>query len=193
MLVVQGRFDDGLKEVGRALALDPLSPYVNTEAGEALLLSRRYGEAVEQFRKAIALDPSRNRPYNSMARGLYLQGKFSEAVAARDESLKLGATRSTMDWMMICLEVRAGRREDALALLEELRNFARVTRGDVPQARILARAHACLGDAERVLALLDKAQADNEPGLPELLQAPELDLLRSDPRFAALRKKVNLQ
>ena len=194
VLVVQGRFDEGLKEVGQALALDPMSPYVNTEAGDALLLARRYGEAVEKFRKAIALDPSRNRPYNSLARTLYLQGKFSEAMAARDESLKLGAPPISIPWM-VCMEVGAGRREEALVLLEELRSSSLVTTGRSPirpQAR-LARAHACLGDGEQVLALLDKAVADNEPGLPELLQAPELDFVRSDARFAALRKRVNLQ
>ena len=192
VLVVQGRFDDGLKEVGQALALDPLSPYVNTEAGDALLLARRYEEAVERFRKAIALDPSRNRPYNSMARALSLQGKYSEAMATRDESIKLGAPRFVIDWT-ICLEARAGRAGEALALFEELRNSPRVTRGDVPQGRMLARAHACLGDGEQALTLLDKAAADNEPGLPELLLAPELDFLRSDARFVALRKRVNLQ
>ena len=194
VLVVQGRFDEGLKEVGHALALDPMSPYVNTEAGDALLLARRYGEAVEKFRKAIALDPSRNRPYNSMARALYLQGKFSEAMAARDESLKLGAPPISIPWT-ICMDVGAGRREEALVLLEELRSSSLVTKGRFPirpQAR-LARAHACLGDAEQVLALLDKAVTDNEPGLPELLQAPELDFVRSDARFVALRKRMNLQ
>jgi TolB-like protein/Tfp pilus assembly protein PilF len=192
VLVVQGRFDEGLKEVGQALALDPLSPYVNTEAGESLLLARRYGEAVGQFRKAIALDRSRNRPYNSMARSLYLQGKFPEAMAARDESMKLGAPRLSSDWM-ICMEARAGRREEALELLAALRGSTRPGSGGGPAARSLATAHACLGDAEPVLALLDKALDDNEPGLPELLLAPELDLLRSDARFAALRKRVNLQ
>ena len=194
VLVVQGRFDEGLKEVGQALALDPMSPYVNTEAGDALLLARRYGEAAEKFRKGIALDPSRNRPYNALARTLYLQGKFSEAMSARDDSLKLGAPPASIPWM-VCIEVGAGRREEALVLLEELRSSSLVTVGRSPirpQAR-LARAHACLGDGEQVLALLDKAVVDNEPGLPELLQAPELDFVRSDARFVALRKKMNLQ
>jgi len=193
VLVAQGRFDEGLNEVRQALALDPLSPFVNTEAGEALILTRRYGEAVEQFRKAIALDPSRNRPHNFMARALYLQGKLPEAVAARDESLKMGAPRWSTDWVG-CLEVRAGRREEAIRLIEEFRNSAPVMRPGLPRSEVrLAKAHACLGEAEQVLASLDKAVGANEPGLPEALHAPELDALRSDPRFVALRKRLNLQ
>jgi serine/threonine-protein kinase len=206
VLLVQGRFEDGLNEVRQALALDPLSPYVNTEAGDALIFTRRYEEAVEQLRKAIALDQSRSRPDNLMARALYLQGKLPEAVAARHESLKKGAQIWATDWLG-CLEVRAGRREEALRLIEEFRNAAERSgpmtftsrsgatmrpRASRSSAR-LAKAHACLGEAEQALALLDTAVGANEPGLPEALHAPEMDALRSDPRFIALQKRLNLQ
>jgi TolB-like protein/Tfp pilus assembly protein PilF len=185
VLVVQGRFEDGFAEVGRALTLDPLSPYAMTESGEALLLARRYAEAVERFRKAIALDPTRNRPYNSLARALYLQGNVAEATTAREQSLNVAASPFATDWMA-CLEVRAGRHDKAVAVLDQLRRSDRLSRA-------LARAHACLGNREEALVFLEKAVAENEPGLPELLHAPELDFLRADARFAALRRKLNLQ
>jgi tetratricopeptide (TPR) repeat protein len=182
VLIAQGRFDEGLEAVGRALALDPLSPFVTTDAGEALILARRYPEAAERFRKAIALDPTRSRPYNWAVRAFYLQGRIAEARDAHEQSLKLAPVLS--NWVP-CLEVRANRRETALALLAELRSSGR-------PPRTIAFAHACLGDREQALEFLEKAVAENEPGLPQLLQAPELDFLRSDPRFAALRKRVNL-
>jgi serine/threonine-protein kinase len=185
VLVVQGRFEDGFEEVRQALALDPLSPYAMTESGEALLLARRYAEAVERFRKAIALDPTRNRPYNLLARALYLQGSVVEATTASEQSRNVAAAPFAIDWMA-CLEVRAGRHDKAVVVLDQLR------RSDRP-SRALARAHACLGNREEALAFLEKAVAQNEPGLPELLQAPELDFLRADARFAALRRKLNLQ
>ncbi len=183
VLVVQGRFDEGLEEIDRALALDPLSPYVRTEAGEALLLAGRYAEAVEQFGKAIELDPSRNKPYNSMARSLYLQGKFAEALAATDESLKRGAPPDSVDWMA-CVEVGAGRREQAVGLLQQGKTGR--ASGD------LAKIYACIGEQEQALAFLETALAENEPGLPELLQSPEMASLRPNARFATLRKRVNL-
>ena len=182
VFVAQGRFDEGLEAVGRALALDPLSPFVTTDVGEALLLARRYAEATERFRRAIALDPTRSRPYNWAVRALYLQGKIAEARETHDHSVKLAPVLS--NWVP-CLEVRANRREAALALLADLRSSGR-------PARAIAFAHACLGDREQALEFLGKAVTENEPGLPALLQAPELDFVRSDPRFAALRKRVNL-
>jgi TolB-like protein/tetratricopeptide (TPR) repeat protein len=187
ILVVQGRFDEGLDEGRRALALDPLSPYVNTEVGGALLLAGRYAESVDQLRKASALDPSRNRPNNLMARALYLQGKTAEALAVFDESIKRGARppgAGGPDWLA-CAEVRAGRREKAVVLLQEQLSRPRET-------RLVAGTYACLGDEEHALEYLEKSLAENEPGLAELLQAPELASMRANPRFATLRRKVNL-
>ena len=50
----------------------------------------------------------------------------------------------------------------------------------------------CLGDEEHALQHLEKWVAENEPGLAEILQAPELAAMRTNPRVAALRKQVNL-
>ena len=171
VLVVQGRFDEGLKEVGRALALDPLSPYVNTEVGEALLLARRYGEAVEQLRKAIALDPSRNRPYNGSAARLNLQGKPAEAVEARDESLKLGRQHRSGWRVPKSARDDAKRRSLSCNATQRRPSIARIWRDlCVPRRR---RAGARTSP---------EGVAENEPGLAEFLQAPELAAMRTDPR-----------
>ena len=182
VLVVQGRFDEGLREVRLALALDPLSPYVNTEVGAALTLAGRYGEAVDQLRKASSLDQSRTRPYNLLGRALTLQGKPDEALEAFDESIKRGIAYP--EWGA-CAEVRAGRRDKAVGILQQQLSDAR-------PSRHLARTYACLGDQERALENLEKSFTQNGPGLAEILQSPELASMRSDPRFAALRKQVNL-
>jgi TolB-like protein/tetratricopeptide (TPR) repeat protein len=185
VLVVQGRVDEGLQEVRRAVALDPLSPYVNTEAGHALILANRYPEAADQLRKAIALDPSRNRPYNILARALTLQGQPAPALAAFEESIKRGAPPGALEWLA-CAELHAGRRDKALAVLQEQLSGGR-------RPRLLARTYVCLGDEEHAYEYLEKSLAEKEPGLAELLQAPELGSMRANSRVAALRKRVNLQ
>jgi TolB-like protein/Tfp pilus assembly protein PilF len=186
VLTVQGRFDEGLREVRRALDLDRLSPYVNTEVGAALTLARRYGEAVDQLRKASSLDSSRTRPYIMLGRALTLHGKPDEALEAFEESNKRGGAslRPEPDWRA-CAEVRAGRRDEALSVLQQQLSAAR-------PSRQLARTYACLGDEERALEHLNKWFTQNEPGLAEFLQAPELAAMRTNPRVAELRKQVNL-
>ena len=91
VLVVQGRFQEGLDEIRRAARLDPLSPYVITEFGRALLWAGHFDEAIDQLRKAIALEPNRNRPYGALARALSLQGKTAEALTVFDDAIKRGA------------------------------------------------------------------------------------------------------
>ena len=184
VLVVQGRFDEGIEEVRRAVALDPLSPYANTEVGAAFVLAGRYAEAIDQLHKAITLDPSRNRPYTLMARALYLQGKSAEALTLFEDTIKPRAAPNGPGWLA-CAEVRAGRRDRALTLLQKHLS-SRLG------SRRLAETYACLGDAEHSLDHLEKALTEHQAGLAELVQAPELAWLRPNARFAALRQKLQL-
>jgi serine/threonine-protein kinase len=184
LLVGEGRVDAGLQEVRRAADLDPLSPYMSTELGHALLLARQYPEAVNQLRKAIEQDLARNRPRNFAARALYLQGKTGESMAMFDEIVKHGNPRGGPNWLT-CADVRAGRRDEADSVLRQQLASGR-------PARELALAYACVDDEEHALELLEKAVAERQPGLPALLQSPELSWLRRNPRFEAIRKQLNL-
>ena len=205
VLVVQGRFDEGLEEARRAVSLDPLSPYINTEFGRALFWAGRYREAVGQLRKAIALDASRARPYDALGRALALDGKFDEALAIFTERDKRGAGVSAG---RVCVVARAGRLDQARALLQQQItqsnrrpfNASPLESGDltIPAgrsatvARNVAETYACLGDEAQALGYMEKALAQNEPGLAEIVQAPELAWTRANPHFTVLRRKMNL-
>ena len=187
VLMVKERFAEGLDEVRRAVRLDPLSPYVNTEFGRALMWAGQYDEAIDQLRKAIALEPSRNRPYGLLARALSLQGKNAEATTVRDDAVKRGAwlasRRAPED---SCVLARLGRRDEVLAIVQwQLNNPAAGTRN-------VAQTYSCLGDSERTLEYLEKALAANEPNLAEIVRSPDLAWMRTNPRFATLRKELNL-
>ena len=72
--------------------------------------------------------------------------------------------------------MRAGRRDKALGILQQWQlSDAR------PLVR-LARTYACLGDQEQALDHLEKWATQNPPGLAEMLQAPELAAMRTNPR-----------
>ncbi len=59
-------------------------------------------------------------------------------------------------------------------------------------ARSLAQTYACLGDEEHALDYLEQSLAEDQPGVAEILQAPELAFMRPNARFAVLRQKLNL-
>jgi len=184
LLLSQGRLDEGIAEVRRAASLDPLSPYVNTELGRALLLAGRYQDAIDQFDKTIPLDRARPRAYSLKARALSLEGRPVEALTLDEQNrARIGPNADQSE--RTCAAVQVGRQEDALKSLD-----------DNLQHRLgsleMARSYACLGDPDRALEYLEKMFADHEATLPEALSDPEFASLRSNPRFVALRRKLNL-
>jgi len=56
----------------------------------------------------------------------------------------------------------------------------------------IAQCYALLGDKDSAFKYLDHAYQLHHPDLLSLNEDPELDSLRSDPRFLALRRRVGL-
>jgi len=187
MLVIgRNRPDDAAHEAALAVSLDPLSPYVTTEAGRILLFAGRYAEAIVQLRKSLALDQSRNRPFLILARALSLQGKPVEAVATFDGEPRSGSEALPLMGDMVCVYRRAGRQTDADTLARK------IIERETSSARARAVAYTCSGDITRALEEFSRAIAGHEPRLADALRAPELSPLRSDPRAAPLLRQLNL-
>jgi len=83
----------------------------------------------------------------------------------------------------------AGRRTDALRLLDELKR--RQQTGYVPTAAFV-NAYLGLGDNEQAFAWLERAYQEKAEILQYLKVHPFFDPLRSDPRFANLIHRVGL-
>jgi adenylate cyclase len=185
VLLMQGRVDEGLDEVRRAVRLDPLSPYVNTESGRALFWARRYDAAIDQLRIAIALEPSRARPYGVLARALSAQGKTGEPLAVFEDAVRRGALLAPLaNGDLACVVTRAGRPDAVAAMLRRQQSSL--------VANTVAKLYTCLRDAPRALSYLEQAFEANEPNLAEIIEAPDSDWLRADPRLVTLRQKLNL-
>src|SRR5579864_6640617 len=119
LLFVQGRSEDGLGEIRRALALDPLSFITNEYLADALLVMGRHQEAVEQARKAIAVDPTQVTTYVAAGRALYLQGRHAEAVAVLQEADRRSAGGHFPHAWLACAYIQGGQRDDAVDLLKK--------------------------------------------------------------------------
>ena len=58
MLLYNGNIDAGLKEVKKALELDPVSPQYNWTLGNRYYNVRKYDLAISQFQKTLILFPN---------------------------------------------------------------------------------------------------------------------------------------
>ena len=188
-LLALGRTEESLAESKRALELEPLQLVVGVHLGWHYLYARQYDEAVEQFRKTLELDPAFPNGQRYAAWAYLQKGMHSEAIAALRSALNsLGRNPQIEGELGHALAV-AGRRDEALATLEGLRQLS-ATRYVSPYS--IALIHSGLGDRDQALAWLDKAFAERSDYMPYLRLEPMLDGLRSDHRFAALVERVGL-
>jgi len=186
-LVVMGRPEEGIAESERALELDPLSPGINGLAGLMLDWARRYDQAIEHLRAWIDFEPSDWLSHRNLGLAYQQMGNLSGAIAEFERATQLEPNNPEALAALARGYALAGRRDDARKGLDEL--LARSQREHVP-AYNLAIVYAGLGDNDRAFEWLEKS-CDDRSFYPTLLKVdPDVDSLRSDPRFAELLKRV---
>jgi TolB-like protein/tetratricopeptide (TPR) repeat protein len=183
-----GRCDEALAILDESGLHDPLSPGIHASAAFALWLARRYVEA--DARAALGLEIEPNYPMALIRRGVVsvCTGAYDAAVEAFRSAQ--GATPP----LLACTALlgytygRAGRREEAEAVLNELRSLERTRY--VP-AFLLAGVHLGLGDEEEALRLFEREWRARGWYLLLLNRSPLYDPLRSHPRFQALLRRMS--
>jgi tetratricopeptide (TPR) repeat protein len=188
-LMPLGRLDEAVAEVTRALEVDPLSMDARWWLACLHWLARRPARAVEIGRGMVELDPASFWGHCALGLGLADAGALDEAVnaMARASDVSGGATLSL--GFLGQLQGRGGRRDEALATLERLRQGA--AGGYLPPFSV-ALVHIGLADWDQAFAWMARAVEERDPIIMPILTFPFLDPVRSDPRYAALLGRMRL-
>ncbi len=186
-----GRFREADAEKKRALELEPLSLIVNFEVGLALYSSRNYDQAIDQFQKTLELDANFPPPHTFLAAAYEQKGMFEEAITAFQRAMSVTQSPAKTLAMAGLGHVYAvsGRKTEARKILAELQ---RLSEHSYVQATDVALVYAGLGDKDKAFAWLDKAYEEHSFALSNLKVEPRFDLLRSDPRFTDLLRRIGL-
>jgi TolB-like protein/DNA-binding winged helix-turn-helix (wHTH) protein len=186
-LAAVGRVDEAVVEIKRARELDPFSFSVNWDAGRMLCFARRYDEALAELRQAG--DMERNSPAVDIwtFKTYWAKGQADEAVAV-DMRLRGYRDRLNVDTLREAYSTKG------------LRGYWTTVRELVlPKFRTnpigwyrLAEINTYLGDKEEAFRWLEKAYEERPNWIPWIKVDPSLDALRSDPRFAALLRRMGL-
>jgi TolB-like protein/DNA-binding winged helix-turn-helix (wHTH) protein len=185
-LSLMARHPEAIREQQTALALDPLSAVVHLQFGNTLQQARQYDQALEQYNEALTIDPKFSLPLHSVHWVYRREGKFAESVAPLREALLSWDAQS--DWIALVDQLPTAYASGGRT--GYLRQCIKIHERSERPWLYLARDYADLGDRERALAALNKSYENHHFELLWLLDDPELDPLRSDPRFQELVKKI---
>jgi serine/threonine-protein kinase len=184
-----GRLDEAVAQLRHALDHDPLALHINTFLGVFLGTAGRYPEAVAQLRKTIAMDPAFYLAHTFLGWTLLRMGRLSEALASLTRATELVTDDPTQIAELGFAEGLAGERDRARDRLRKLEELAR-HRYVSPYER--ASVYSGLGEKEEAFAWLEKAYAERSVWMVRLKVAFTMEPLRTDPRFAALVRRVGL-
>lgn len=187
-LLCQGRADDAVAWAGRGRELDPLGN-AGTSIGYILFEARHYDEAIRAMRAVVGVRPDDASAYWYLGFALIANDEPEEAVPVLEKALSVSDRGPGVMGVLIRAYTHAGRRSDALRILEELKK--RSQSGYVP-AGAFVNAYLGLGDNEQAFAWMERAYQEQSNILQFLKVHPFFDPLRSDPRFANLVRRVGL-
>jgi hypothetical protein len=189
-LMPKGRMEEAVAETEYALQLDPLSLFVRLTRLVMLLLSYQHERTLEAARQLLELDPAAYWAYLAMGSIYRDQGLLHKAVAAHRRAAEVsGDSPAMLGWLGQTLAL-SGNTSEARALLQRL--YHETAEGYVPPTS-LAWIHLGLGEVDAAFEWLNRAVDECDQLLMAIKSYRFLDPIRSDPRFAGLLRKMNLE
>jgi TolB-like protein len=183
-LVGMGRHEEALHEVRLAQQLDPLSLIIPSIEALVLYYARDYDGAIAQCQRVISRNPNFGEVYGYLGHAYEQKGMFRGAMDAHQKCMTLlGYDTPEAE------AVRAAPVLDARDYWQKIVKLSSPPMGGEMEA---AQGLAQLGQMDKALALLEQACAKRGYGAIYLAVEPNLDPLRSDPRFANLLRRIGL-
>ncbi len=187
-LLCQGRTDEALDWARRAREHDPLT-ITGEDIGWILFQAHRYDESIHELRSVLAVQPDSVGTLWLLGFSLIANGQPEEAIPVLEKAVSRSNRSPGTVAILIRAYAHAGRRTDALRLLDEMKRLQKTTY--VPTAAFV-NAYLGLGDKEQAFVWLEKAYQEKSNILQFLKVHPYFDPLRGDPRFADLLRRVGL-
>ena len=185
----RGHTRRALELIDMSKDLDPLSPIINVGAGIPLHVAGRYDEAVNCYRAVLETDPALAPGHYYLGMSLEMRGDYDEAIAAIERAIEIAGPAPIFLGALAHVLARAGRRAEALALVDRLQAMAK-QRYVSPYSFFIA--HTGLDQLDEALAALEKTLDEHNAWIYFLPIDPRFDTLRDDARFSSLLARYGL-
>jgi tetratricopeptide (TPR) repeat protein len=190
-LMYQARFNEAIREIEQALELDPASVAINKDVGTVYVYAGQFDRAIEACKRTIEMDAA--IMYIHLHIGMAYVGKSMYEEALIEFQKEREISKGAHAWTELCIGctyVEMGKPEEAVKVLDDL---VKRSEQEYVSPFILASFYLVLGKNDEGFKLLSKAHEQQDEWLCFLRIHPSLsDSIRSDPRYTALLKKMNL-
>jgi tetratricopeptide (TPR) repeat protein len=182
------RLEGAIAEHKRAVELDPLSLIINRALGLAFYEARQYDQAIEQEQKTLELDPNFLQAHDTLGQAYLQKSMYKEGIAQFEKLLAISPGNLPGLSDLGYAYAVAGRRAEAQ---NELSQLNELSKQKYVSADYRARIYTGLGEKDKAIEWLEKGYDDRS--INAIKVEPSYDPLRSDPRFADLLRRMNLQ
>jgi TolB-like protein/DNA-binding winged helix-turn-helix (wHTH) protein/Tfp pilus assembly protein PilF len=188
-LVSTGHADEAIVAMQRALALDPLSPEINSFLAWDYYLKHDYDSCLVSSRKAIQMFPDFWLPHMAAGMCYYIRAQYPDAIREYSRAMVMNPD-STFSQAGIGMSLaKAGKRAEALKAVELLQAMQNHTYVSPAYVSLI---YMALGDRDTEFVWLEKSYDDRSEWLLWLPIDPNYDGQRSDPRYKQLMRKVGI-
>jgi TolB-like protein/DNA-binding winged helix-turn-helix (wHTH) protein/Tfp pilus assembly protein PilF len=188
-LIAMGRAQESVEQINLARQLDPLSLSINFSLGWRLYMARHYEQAIQQLRNTLEMDPNFALAHLVLGETFEQQGNYPQAIEQLQKATSISPNSPLMLAGLGHAYGVANRAAEARVLLNQLMEQSKK---QYVAPFYIALVYAGLGENDNAIQWLEKAYEDHSNGLVFIKVDPELDTLRSNPRFKELQTKMRL-
>ena len=182
------RIDRALAETEQALQLDPHSLLIRMNCIFNQMFARQYQLALKEARSVVLLDPNNGGAWALYGIAQSHLGQFIESVTSLKEADRLsGRGNYFVRLILAYVLARAHCHDEAASLLRELHDMEE-KEFVWPMGFAIAYAH--LGETEKALSYLERSFEERVGWMLLIGADPGLDILRKEPRFKELVRKI---
>lgn len=194
-LAFEERLDEAIALTKHSLAIDPLAPVINMNAGWTYFTAGLLEEAREQVAKMIEIEPEFYGAYWLNGAICLVEGRYEEAVAELKKGVDLGGHQTVLADLGSAYGL-AGKTEEAEAVLNQLLEMRRTA---YASAICIARVYARIGERDRAIEWLGTAVEERNGEMlflkEEIESAAGNDPLAGlclDPRVTGIMQRMKL-
>jgi TolB-like protein/tetratricopeptide (TPR) repeat protein len=182
--------EDAIKEIERIRAAQPMATFLGVIMGWAYYGSRSYDQALRQHRETLKDDPKFGLTHVMLGLDYSQKRRYRTAIDhCAKVSTSSGGTRIALNALGY-IYATAGEKHGAKEILGELK---RLLRTGYASSYASAAIHAGMGETNAAFDFLNRACEVHDPELIWLRWDPQMDNIRSDPRFERLLTRTGQQ